>query len=138
MAQNELADKYEVVEFPAILEVEEKGGKNNPNASVPKLIEKPLWPEFFNLDALHRTKASMPLFQWNAQYQQTPTAEEAALVKREWWKEWEEEHPPSCEYLIMSLDAAAEKHNRADYTALTTWGVFFNDEEDRYEIILRS
>jgi predicted phage terminase large subunit-like protein len=136
MAQNELADKYEVVEFPAILEVEEKGGKNNPNASVPKLIEKPLWPEFFNLDALHRTKASMPLFQWNAQYQQTPTAEEAALVKREWWKEWEEEHPPSCEYLIMSLDAAAEKHNRADYTALTTWGVFFNDEEDRYEIIL--
>ena len=89
-----------------------------------------MWPEFFNLDALYRTKASMPLFQWNAQYQQTPTAEEAALVKREWWKEWEEEHPPACEYMIMSLDAAAEKHNRADYTALTTWGVLFNDEED--------
>ena len=28
----------------------------------------------------------------------------------------------------MSLDSAAEKHNRADFTALTTWGVFFNEE----------
>ena len=129
MTQNELADKYEVVEFPAILETEDPEKPTN-------FIEKPLWPEFFNLDALYRTKASMPLFQWNAQYQQTPTAEEAALVKREWWNEWEEEQPPTCEYLIMSLDAAAEKHNRADYTALTVWGVFFNDEEDRYELIL--
>jgi predicted phage terminase large subunit-like protein len=129
MTQNELADRYEVVEFPAILETEDPEKPTN-------FIEKPLWPEFFNLDALYRTKASMPLFQWNAQYQQTPTAEEAALVKREWWNEWEEEQPPTCEYLIMSLDAAAEKHNRADYTALTVWGVFFNNEEDRYELIL--
>ena len=122
MVQNELSDDYEVVEFPAILETDN--------------VEKPLWPEFFNLDALYRTKASMPLFQWNAQYQQTPTAEEAALVKREWWNEWKEDEPPTCEYMIMTLDAAAEKHNRADYTALTTWGVFFNEEESRHEIIL--
>ena len=36
----------------------------------------------------------------------------------------------------MTLDAAAEKNNRADYTALTTWGVFFNEEENCYGIIL--
>ena len=127
MAQNELADKYEVVEFPAILEFEQPDGAIN---------EKPLWPEFFDLEALHRTKASMPLFQWNSQYQQKPTAEEAALVKREWWMEWPHEEPPSCEYIIMALDAAAEKHNRADFTALTTWGVFFHEEENCYCIIL--
>ena len=90
----------------------------------------------FNLRALQQTKASMPLFQWNAQYQQNPTAEEAAIVKREWWKEWTKEKPPECEYIIMSLDAAAESHNRADYTALTTWGVFRNEEENCYCIIL--
>jgi predicted phage terminase large subunit-like protein len=78
----------------------------------------------------------MPMFQWNSQYQQKPTAEEAAIVKREWWREWTAEEPPKCEYLIMTLDAAAEKNNRADYTALTTWGVFFNEEEDCYGIIL--
>ncbi len=137
MAQNELADKYEVVEFPAILEVEsEVPDPKNRLLTIHKTIEKPLWPEFFDLDALYRTKASMPVFQWNAQYQQKPTAEEAAMVKREWWMEWPHEDPPSCEYIIMTLDAAAEKNNRADYTALTTWGVFFHEEENCYCIIL--
>ena len=100
------------------------------------MVAKPLWPEFFDLDALLRTKASMPTFQWNAQYQQQPTAEEASIVKREWWGSWEPDDPPSCEYIIMSLDAAAETHNRADYTALTTWGVFFNENEGIHNIIL--
>jgi predicted phage terminase large subunit-like protein len=87
------------------------------------------------MTALLRTKASMPTFQWNAQYQQNPTSEEASVVKRDWWKLWEKEVPPPCEYVIMSLDAAAESHNRADFTALTTWGVFMNDE-GAYNIIL--
>ncbi len=117
------ADQYEVFEFPAIL-----------NAGTDE--ETALWPEFFDMKALHRTKASMPLHQWNAQYQQNPTSEEAALVKREWWQQWTKDKPPTCEYIISSLDAAAEKNNRADYTALTTWGVFMNEETDRYELIL--
>jgi predicted phage terminase large subunit-like protein len=128
MTQNERSDQYEVVEFPAILEIQGK--------KTAEVVYKPLWPEFFDMQALERTKASMPTFQWNAQYQQQPTAEEAAIVKREWWQEWTEESPPLCEYIIMSLDAAAEKHNRADYTALTTWGVFLNEHTNNYNIIL--
>ena len=128
MAKNNRSDQYEVVEFPAILEVKNK--KTN------RYVEKPLWPEFFDLEALLRTKASMPTFQWNAQYQQNPTSEEASIVKRDWWNLWEQDSPPSSEYLIMSLDAAAETHNRADYTALTTWGVFFNEDTNAYNIIL--
>ena len=128
MSKNEKSDQYDVVEFPAVIEVEDKDSG--------ELVDKPLWPEFFDMEALERTKASMPLFQWNAQYQQQPTAEEAAIVKREWWQIWEKEDPPMCEYLIMSLDSAAEKHNRADYTALTTWGVFFNEETNAHNIIL--
>lgn len=128
MANNERSDQYEIVEFPAILDIEDEETK--------ELTQKPLWPEFFDMEALLRTKASMPVFQWNAQYQQEPTAEEAALVKREWWQMWKKEDPPLCEYVIMSLDAAAETHNRADYTGLTTWGVFLNEEVDNYNIIL--
>ena len=83
MGKNARADQYEVVEFPAILEVQNKKTK--------KYVEKPLWPEFFDLEALLRTKASMPTFQWNAQYQQQPTAEEASVVKREWWGMWDQD-----------------------------------------------
>jgi predicted phage terminase large subunit-like protein len=128
MSQNDKSDQYEVVEFPAILDV------LNPKTN--KHVQKPLWPEFFDLEALLRTKASMPTFQWNSQYQQQPTAEEAALIKREWWQIWDTESPPKCEYIIMSLDSAAETHNRADFTALTTWGVFFHEETNAYNIIL--
>lgn len=128
MAMNEGSDQYEVVEFPAIIETEDK--------RTGATIQKALWPEFYDLPALLRTKASMPLFQWNAQYQQNPTSEEASVIKREWWKTWEKEEPPPCEYLIMSLDSAAETHTRADFTALTTWGVFNNEEEGAYHIIL--
>ena len=122
MSQNSQSDQYEVVEFPAILQIED--------------VEKPLWPAFFDLEALHRTKASMPVFQWNAQYQQQPTAEEASIIKREWWQKWKGETPPLCEYIIMSLDAAAETHNRAAFTALTTWGVFLNEDVGAHHIIL--
>lgn len=132
MSQNKGADEYEVFEFPAILETQDEEGNT---------VEKALWPEFFDIPALKRTKASMPTFQWNAQYQQNPTGEEAAIVKREWWNWWMKDRPPPCEYVIMSLDAAAETKNRSDYTALTTWGVFVNEEPDspsrgEYHIIL--
>jgi len=125
MTRTDLADQYELFEFPAIF---------NENTD----DERALWPEFYDLEALHRTKASMPLFQWNAQYQQNPTAEEGALIKREWWRKWEQDSPPSCDYIIMSLDAAAETNNRADFTALLTWGVFSDGRftEDATHIIL--
>lgn len=132
MVKNEDADQYKIIEFPAILDVEQ----TDPDTGDTRIVQKPLWPEFFDLPALLRTKASMPVFQWNAQYQQQPTAEEAAIVKRDWWRTWGADDPPQCDYIITSLDAAAEKHNRADFTAMTTWGVFFNEEEDTYSIIL--
>jgi len=138
MVNNERSDQYEVVEFPAILDIraDNENDVDAADAADATYIQKPLWPEFFDLDALLRTKASMPVFQWNAQYQQQPTAEEASIIKREWWQLWENKSPPPCEYMIMSLDAAAETHNRADYTALTTWGVFMNDNTGAYNIIL--
>lgn len=132
MTNNSEADQYEVFEFPAIMELK----STDPDTGEVVVAEKALWPEFFDLAALKRTKASMPTFQWLSQYQQKPTAEEASIVKREWWRVWQKDDPPPCEYIIMSLDAAAEAHNRADFTSLTTWGVFFNEEENAHNIIL--
>jgi predicted phage terminase large subunit-like protein len=59
---------------------------------------------------------------------QNPTSEGAAIVKREWWRPWKADVPPVCDYLIMTLDAAAEKHTRADFTAILTFGIFSDDE----------
>jgi len=98
--------------------------------------ERSLWPEFWPLEELKAKKAALDIRYWNSQYLQNPVSEEGALIKREWWKIWEGEDPPSCEFTIMTLDAAQEANNRADYNALTTWGVFFNEETNNYNIIL--
>lgn len=121
---NPKADQYEVFEFPAIMTV--KTPTDAPDTPE-KVTEKALWPEKFDLDALERTKASMPAYQWNAQYMQSPTGEQGAIIQRDWWKPWEKDDPPTCEYIIMALDAAAEKTNRSDFTALLTFGVFSDD-----------
>ena len=110
MGNNERADEFEVIEFPAILETSDK--------KTGKPVQKPLWPEFFDLEALLRTKASMPVFQWNAQYQQNPTGEENAIIPREWWKVWEPEKIPQLEYVIQSYDTAFSKRETADFSAI--------------------
>ena len=123
MIKNDEVDDWEVVEFPAILE--NKQGE-----------EVPLWPEFWSIEELRSRRAALDVRYWNAQYMQNPVSEEGALIKREWWNIWEEDNPPSCEFIIMTLDAAQEANNRSDYNALTTWGVFFNEETNNYNIIL--
>ena len=123
MVKNDEVDEWEIVEFPAIMESKE--GE-----------ELSLWPEFWPLEELQSKRATLDPRYWQSQYMQNPTSEEGALIKREWWKTWEHDVPPTCEFIIMSLDAAQEKNTRADYNALTTWGVFFNEEVDNYNIIL--
>ena len=118
MGKEEDVDQWEIVEFPAILN------------------DKPLWGEFWSLEELLGKKAGMDPRYWQAQYMQNPVSEEGALLKREWWQIWEKDDPPPCEFTIMSLDAAQESNNRSDYNALTTWGVFFNEETNNYNIIL--
>jgi len=108
MAQDKGADQWQVIEFPAIL----PSGKS-------------LWKEFWKLEELESIKASVSPSKWAAQYMQRPTGEGISIIPREWFMNWEEEKPPKCEYLIQSYDTAFLKSERADYTAITTWGVFY-------------
>ena len=106
-------DTWEVIEFPAIL----------PSGNV-------LWPEFWQKKELEAIRAELPVSKWEAQYQQNPTSEEGAIIKREWWRTWEGEDPPVCEYIIQSWDTAFEKKTRADFSACTTWGVFMHPDKN--------
>ena len=114
-----MADQWEVVEFPAILP-----------------SDKPLWPEFWEKDALLGIKASLPVQKWNAQWQQTPTSSDSAIIKREWWQAWGKKDIPPVKYIIQSYDTAFSKKESADYSAITTWGVFEPEEGGSDNLIL--
>ena len=111
--QREGVDEWELIEFPALM----------PSGNA-------LWPEFWNEKELLALRNELPSSKWEAQYQQQPTSEGGALVKREWWKRWEADNPPQCEFIIQSWDTAFLKTRRADYSACTTWGVFYQPDDE--------
>ena len=115
-------EEWEVIDFPAIM----------PSG-------KPLWPQFWSLKELSALKEELPNGKWMAQYMQQPTSDVSAIIKREWWKIWPDDDPPFCEFLIQSWDTAFLKTERSDYSACTTWGVFYQPDAtgiNRANIIL--
>lgn len=96
---------------------------------------KSLWPEQWPLEQLEAKRAAMLPQQWGAQYQQLPTSEEGAIIKREWWKMWDKDDPPEVEAVIQAWDTAHEAKNYADFSACTTWGVW-KDADDVSNLIL--
>jgi len=112
-------EEWEVIELPAIL----------PSGN-------PLWPQFWSLEELTALKEELPVHKWMAQYMQAPTGAEGALIKREWWKEWEHDKPPRCDYIIQSWDTAFNKGTRNDFSACITLGIFHPEDEPHPQIIL--
>ena len=113
------SDQWEVIEFPAIL----------PSGN-------PLWPGYWSLGELEKVKVSIGMKKWQAQWQQAPTNDEGAILKREWWRKWKSEEPPSCEYLIQTYDTAYSKKESADFSVISTWGVFVPDSDSGPNLIL--
>ena len=112
------SDQWHVVEFPAIME------------------HGPVWPEYWNKEELEKVKASLPVGKWNAQWMQQPTSEEGAILKREWWNLYDKETIPPLHHVIQSYDTAFLKKETADYSAITTWGIFYPDEDSPANLIL--
>jgi len=122
-AQKEVkGDQWEVVEFPAILD---HGPK-----------PEPVWPQYWKLDELEKVQATLPVAKWNAQWMQRPTSEEGAIIKREWWKSWKHDWIPNLHYVIQSYDTAFLKKETADFSAITTWGLFYPSPDSPLNLML--
>ena len=117
------SDQWEVIEFPAILNEHTED-------------EKPLWPSYWSLEELQKVRATLSVQKWQSMYQQQPTNDEGAILKRDWWRIWEHDYTPELEYVIQSYDTAYSKKETADYSAITTWGVFFPSADEGAAIIL--
>mgnify|MGYP003645534492 FL=1 len=113
------SDRWRTISFPAILP-----------------SNKPVWPEYWSLEELETVKASLTVRNWSAQYMQEPTSEEGALLKREWWLPYPYKNLPYCNHIIQSYDTAFSKKETADYSAITTWGIFTPEDGEADALIL--
>lgn len=113
-------DNFEIITLPAILD-------ENPHE--PR-HERSMWPGFWKLEDLQATRTALPVSKWQAQYQQNPTSEEGAIIKREHWRKWEQRQPPNYDFVLQSWDTAFTVTTRANYSACTTWGVFQHQDAD--------
>ena len=112
-AKEPKADQWELIEFPAILP-----------------SNKPIWPEYWDIETLTATKASLTEQKWQAQWQQNLHPKKG-IMKREWWSLWEEERSTRLIHVIQSYDTAFSKKETADYSAITTWGVFSHPSKEQ-------
>ena len=112
MAKNDpLADQWEVLSLPAIL----------PNGD-------PLFPEFWNMRELESLKRTLPPARWQAQYQQNPTSDEAAIIRSNWWQRWDR-RPPKVSFTVSAWDTSFGEYKKGDPSANTFWGVFAPNKE---------
>ena len=118
-AQKEVkGDQWDVIEFPAVMD------------------HGPVWPEYWSMDELDKVKATLPVKKWNAQFMQKPTSEEGALIKREWWCKYTDDYIPPLQHVIQSYDTAFLKKESADFSAITTWGMFYPNQDSPLNLIL--
>lgn len=134
-AASDSGDQWEVIELPAILD-----------EGLP--TERAMWPGFWSLKELQDTREEIGPLKFKAQYQQQPTSEQSAILKRDYWRIWGEDKevdlkeghsscpgpqhaaawangdPPACDFIIQSWDCAASKNDRSHPSAMTEWGIF--------------
>jgi predicted phage terminase large subunit-like protein len=108
-------EKWHTIIFPAIL----PSGRQ-------------LWPEFWPLEEIESLREEMDPVYWAAQYQQDPTSNVAAIVKRDQWKKLVGEIP-EVQFTLTTVDTAHTTDKKNDWSAWTTWGVFRHDIDGRDE-----
>ena len=67
---------------------------------------------------------------WESLYMQNPVPDEGGILKKSWFRIWDEEEPPQCDFIIQTMDTAFSTRTTADYSVIQTWGIFVTTETD--------
>lgn len=90
--------------------------------SMPAINEQgqALWPEWYDIPALERIKATIGPREWSALYQQRPQPDEGTFFKREWFKT---SGPLPSEMRFYGTSDYAVTDGGGDFTVHRVWGI---------------
>lgn len=109
--ENGGAENWKVINFPAIAEHDEKHRKKG----------EALHPQRYPLDALERIKNTLGSYDFNALYQQRPTARGGGIFKRSWIRYYKT-RPQYFDKVIQSWDFTFKGGDGSDNVAGSVWG----------------
>jgi phage terminase large subunit-like protein len=96
-----------------------------------------LWPKRFNPEHVARLKIFFGTsYNIASQLQQLPAPESGNIFKREWFNVWNEKRLPPMDYVIQSWDTALSTKVNACESALTTWGIFTNENNKKNVMLI--
>lgn len=109
------ADRWEIINYPAIAEEDEKYRKKG----------EALHPDRYPVDALMRIKRALLPRDWAALYQQSPSIADGDFFKREYFKHYSPSDCPPLSQLNIycAWDQALGKKNTNDFTVCVIVGV---------------
>ncbi len=106
-------DKWRVVNFPAIAEVDEHNRR----------MGEALHPERYPLEQLHAIKSALGQRDWAALYQQRPAPDGGAVFRKEWLNYYlPKDLPDRFEKTIISWDMTFKDGDDNDYVVGQVWG----------------
>jgi predicted phage terminase large subunit-like protein len=125
---------WEVLSLPAIADHEEEFRIESPlgHSIFKRGLGTALHPERESVDDLSRLRQTMGEYDFAAQYQQNPSPQGGAMVKKEWLKYYvPEERPAQFGRIVQSWDTANKAGELNDFSVCTTWG-----EKDKHYYLL--
>ena len=97
-----------------------------------------LFPKRFSKKAVEGLEEDLGEYGSAGQLQQRPVPSGGGILKSHWWRMWpNDKKPPNCEHVFLSYDTAFSEKDMKDaaYSAMTRWGVFWNEQRERYCLI---
>lgn len=98
------------------------------------------WPGRFSEDTCHALETALGPYAWAGQYLQSPAPRGGGIFKKDWWQLWPDADGkfPHCDYIVASLDGAFTEDEENDPSALTVFGTFLNQQNQRRVILLHA
>ena len=106
-------ERWTVINIPAICEVADSD-------PLGREVGEAIWPKMYPVQYLEQTKVALGGYLWNALYQQHPAPLEGGIIKRGWWRWYDE--CPEMEEVIQSWDLTFKEGTGSDYVCGQVWG----------------
>ncbi len=116
---------WDVLSLPAIAETDEEHLIRSPLGSYMyrRTAGEPLHAERESLADLAKMRQTMGEYDFTAQYQQNPSPQGGAMLKKQWLRYYVPgECPASFDRIVQSWDTANKAGELNDYSVCTTWG----------------